>query len=72
MWQYFLQQVIATKVRIKFKSILNCYFNLFQDDFLALKNESDLDDLCDLSTDDSLTENEKMIVGSQETWDPDV
>jgi hypothetical protein len=48
------------------------FFNLFQDDFLALKNESDLDDLCDLSTDDSLTENEKMIVGSQETWDPDV
>jgi hypothetical protein len=69
MWQYFLQQVIATKVRINIE--LLC-FNLFQDDFLALKNESDLDDLCDLSTDDSLTENEKMIVGSQETWDPDV
>jgi hypothetical protein len=40
---------------------------------LALKTETDLDDLCEISHDGSglVDEQKMMVMGNQETWDPD-
>jgi hypothetical protein len=45
---------------------------LFQDDFLALKTEADLDVL-ELSNEDSLAESDKMMSDSHQegAWDPE-
>ena len=44
---------------------------IFQDDFLALKCETDLDDLCEIDN-DVIDSDDKMIVGHHQSWDPDV